>query len=32
VQNCVWFEVGRTPLASGAHATAHPAAHALALA
>ncbi len=22
-QNCVWFEVGRTPLASGAHATAH---------
>jgi anti-sigma regulatory factor (Ser/Thr protein kinase) len=23
VQNCVWFEVGRTPLASGVHASAH---------
>jgi anti-sigma regulatory factor (Ser/Thr protein kinase) len=23
VQNCVWFEVGRTPLASGLHAAAH---------
>jgi anti-sigma regulatory factor (Ser/Thr protein kinase) len=23
VQNCVWFELGRTPLASGVHAAAH---------
>src|SRR4051794_31085646 len=23
VQNCVWFEIGRTPLASGVHAAAH---------
>jgi anti-sigma regulatory factor (Ser/Thr protein kinase) len=23
VQNCVWFELGRTPLASGQHAAAH---------
>lgn len=23
VQNCVWFEMGRTPLASGVHAAAH---------
>jgi anti-sigma regulatory factor (Ser/Thr protein kinase) len=23
LQNCVWFEVGRTPLASGLHAAAH---------
>lgn len=23
VQNCVWFELGRTPLASGLHAAAH---------
>jgi anti-sigma regulatory factor (Ser/Thr protein kinase) len=23
VQNCVWFELGRTPLASGIHAAAH---------
>jgi anti-sigma regulatory factor (Ser/Thr protein kinase) len=23
LQNCVWFEVGRTPIASGAHALAH---------
>jgi hypothetical protein len=22
-QNCVWFELGRTPLASGQHAVAH---------
>src|SRR4051812_13294342 len=23
IQNCVWFEIGRTPLASGQHAAAH---------
>jgi anti-sigma regulatory factor (Ser/Thr protein kinase) len=23
LQNCVWFEIGRTPLASGMHAAAH---------
>jgi hypothetical protein len=23
IQNCVWFEIGRTPLASGVHAAAH---------
>jgi anti-sigma regulatory factor (Ser/Thr protein kinase) len=28
MQNCVWFEVGRTPIASGAHAAAHALAHA----